>query len=91
MASVSLNFATSDYFSMLLHADKRSHAALEMLVDDLHADKERTIGKFLCHSGSEDFLWGLVKLLGNQNSRYASIIILNVIYNDSINTNYNEA
>lgn len=64
-----LNWAVNDYFAMLLHRDKRSHAALEMLVDDLHTDKESTISTFLCHSGSEDFLWGLVRLLGNTNSR----------------------
>ncbi len=64
-----LNWENNDYFSLLMLRDKRAHAALEMLVDDLHADKERSIGKFLCHSGSEDFLWGLVYLLGNTNSR----------------------
>ncbi|KAK3755553.1 hypothetical protein RRG08_012775 [Elysia crispata] len=51
-------------------ADRRSHSALEMLVDDLHAEKERTISTFLCHSGSEDFLWGLVRLLGNDTPRF---------------------
>ena len=64
-----LNWVANDYFSMLIQRDKRAHVALEMLVDDLHSDKERTIGKFLQHSGSEDFLWGLVRLLGNTNSR----------------------
>ena len=58
-----------DYFSLLLHRDKRSSVALEKLVDDIHCDKERTINSFLCHSGSEDFLWGLVDLLGNKNAR----------------------
>ena len=66
---MALNWNAGDYFSMLMHRDKRSHAALEMLVDDLHANKEKTINRFLCHSGSEDFLWGLVKLLGNSNPR----------------------
>ncbi|XP_053381266.1 uncharacterized protein LOC123564877 isoform X2 [Mercenaria mercenaria] len=60
-----------DYFSMLMCNDKRSFTALEMLVDDLHADKERTVNTFLCHSGSEDFLWGLVRLLGNDTPRVA--------------------
>ena len=54
---------------MLMSRDKRSHAALEMLVDDLHTDKDRSINRFLTHPGSEDFLWGLVKLLGNSNAR----------------------
>lgn len=60
-----------DYFSLLMFNDKRSFTALEMLVDDLHADKERTVNTFLCHSGSEDFLWGLVHLLGNDTPRVA--------------------
>ena len=36
---------------------------------DLHTDKERSINRFLTHSGSEDFLWGLIRLLGNKNAR----------------------
>lgn len=63
------NWMTEDYFSQLICSDRRSHTALEMLVDDLHCEKERTITTFLCHSGSEDFLWGLVKLLGNDMPR----------------------
>ena len=66
---MALNWKKNDYFSLLMHGDKRSHAALEMFVDDLHADKGNSISKFLGHSGSEDFLWGLVRLLGNSNSR----------------------
>lgn len=63
------NWANGDYFSELMCTDKRAHVALELLVDDLHANKDRTITKFLCHSGSEDFLWGLVRLLANDNPR----------------------
>ncbi|XP_066293639.1 uncharacterized protein [Branchiostoma lanceolatum] len=58
-----------EYFSSLLCKDKRSHEALEMLVSDLHADKEGTVNTFLSHSGSEDFLWGLVRLLDTDNPR----------------------
>eukprot|EP00058_Branchiostoma_floridae_P007032 XP_002592520.1 hypothetical protein BRAFLDRAFT_69036 [Branchiostoma floridae] len=58
-----------EYFSSLLCKDKRSHEALEMLVSDLHADKEGTVSTFLSHSGSEDFLWGLVRLLDTDNPR----------------------
>ncbi|RUS79908.1 hypothetical protein EGW08_012346 [Elysia chlorotica] len=65
------NWIREDYFAQLMCADRRSHSALEMLVDDLHAEKERTISTFLCHSGSEDFLWGLVRLLGNDTPRVA--------------------
>ncbi|XP_033764202.1 uncharacterized protein LOC117345255 isoform X3 [Pecten maximus] len=65
------NWCKEDYFSLLISTDKKAHAALEMLVDDLHADKEATIGTFLSHSGAEDFLWGLVRLLGCDNPRVA--------------------
>ena len=64
-----LSDASNEYLSSLLHSDKRGSLALEKLVDGIHCDKERTINNFLCHSGSEDFLWGLVHLLGNKNSR----------------------
>ena len=67
---MALNWTKNDYFSMLMSTDRRAHAALEMMVDDLHTDKDKTITRFLCHSGSEDFLWGLVRLLGNKNPRY---------------------
>ena len=40
-----------------------------MIVDDLHNGKEITIEKFLSHCGSEDFLWGLVKLMSYSDSR----------------------
>ena len=38
-------------------------------MDDLHADKEATISKFLNHCGSEDFLWGIVNLMANESLR----------------------
>ncbi|XP_059146358.1 uncharacterized protein LOC131933809 [Physella acuta] len=65
------NWTKLDYFSQLMSRDPRSFAALEMLVDDLHAEKERTISTFLSHSGLEDFLWGLVRLIGNETTRVA--------------------
>ncbi|XP_050389238.1 uncharacterized protein LOC126808515 isoform X1 [Patella vulgata] len=65
------NWNKEDYFPHLLRTDSTSHAALEKLVDDLHAEKDRTISSFLCHSGSEDFLWGLVRLLGEDITRVA--------------------
>lgn len=66
------NWLTDEYFGRLIRGDKKSHQALEMLVDDLHTSKDMTIGRFLCHSGSEDFLWGLVRLLGSDIPRYSS-------------------
>ncbi|XP_071156057.1 uncharacterized protein [Mytilus edulis] len=67
----SCNWSKEDYFPALIHADKRSHQALEFFVDDLHAEKEATITTFLSHSGAEDFLWGLAKLLGSESPRVA--------------------
>ena len=32
-------------------------------------NKELTIEQFLCHCGSEDFLWGIVKLMSSENLR----------------------
>lgn len=32
-------------------------------------NKELTIKQFLCHCGSEDFLWGIVKLMSSENLR----------------------
>ena len=68
---MSCSWMKEDYFALLMLTDKRAHGALEMLVDDLHTEKEKSVNAFLCHSGSEDFLWGLVRLLGNDNSRYS--------------------
>ncbi|KAK2186772.1 hypothetical protein NP493_189g01018 [Ridgeia piscesae] len=68
---MTLNWTSKEYFASLICRDDRANAALEMLVDDLHAAKDRTIRAFLCHSGSEDFLWGLVRLLGSDNARVA--------------------
>ncbi|ESP04761.1 hypothetical protein LOTGIDRAFT_155985 [Lottia gigantea] len=68
---MALNWKKSDYFPDLLRKNKESHLALEKLVDDLHTEKEKTISSFLCHSGSEDFLWGLVYLLGEDITRVA--------------------
>lgn len=34
-----------------------------------NVDKEQTIEKFLAHCGSEDFLWGIVKLMSSENLR----------------------
>ena len=65
-----LNWIENDYFSKLIYGDKRSNEGLELLVEDLHADKDSTINTFLAHSGCEDFLWGLVKLLGSDNARF---------------------
>ena len=66
---MSLHLAKRDYLADLIHRDKRAQLALEMLVDDIHVNKDVTVYKFLSHSGSEDFLWGILRLLSNGNSR----------------------
>ena len=38
-------------------------------MDDIHVNKELTIKQFLTHCGSEDFLWGIVKLMSSENLR----------------------
>ncbi|KAJ8038844.1 Usherin [Holothuria leucospilota] len=67
---MSLNWRQGDYFRLLLEDDAKSYA-LEMLVDDLHRDKRNTVNAFLGHFGSEDFIWGLVRLLASENARTA--------------------
>lgn len=69
---MSIPWGGSEYLSALMCGDKRSHSALERLVDDLHSDKDQAVNTFLSHSGSEDFLWGLVKLVANGNSRFVN-------------------
>ncbi len=54
----------------LINRDKRSQQALEMLVDDIHVNKDVVVQRFLAHSGSEDFLWGILRLLTHSNSRF---------------------
>ncbi|CAG5115519.1 unnamed protein product, partial [Candidula unifasciata] len=65
------NWVNEDYFANLRCNDRRAHGALEMLVNDLHTAKERTVSTFLSYSGSEDLLWSLVQLLGNDIARVA--------------------
>lgn len=65
---MSLKWRQGDYFRLLLEDDAKSYA-LEMLVDDLHRDKKNTVNAFLAHFGSEDFIWGLVRLLASENAR----------------------
>ena len=61
--------SAKEYIGHLLLTDnRRSHAALEMLVDDLHSNKDATIMKLLDHVGSEDYLWSIFRLLANNDS-----------------------
>lgn len=71
---MTLNWRREEYFESLLAQpdDVESHRALELLVDDIHKDKAKTINAFLTHYGSEDFLWGIVRLLAvEHNARVA--------------------
>lgn len=68
---MTLNWRQDEYFESLLAQpdDPEAHRALELLVDDIHKDKEKTINAFISHYGSEDFLWGIVRLLAEKNAR----------------------
>ncbi|XP_033096013.1 uncharacterized protein LOC117100434 isoform X3 [Anneissia japonica] len=68
---MALNWRKKEYFQLLISGGEDAHAALELLVDDLHKDKPRTVTSFLDHCGSEDFLWGLVYMLRHKNTRVA--------------------
>ena len=68
-----------DYFTYLLKDLDSACSALEYMVDDLHLDKDHTVGIFLDHAGSEDFLWSLVKFLGNSNPRYGLVYALRLL------------
>nr|XP_006819045.1 PREDICTED: uncharacterized protein LOC102807909 [Saccoglossus kowalevskii] len=68
---MSLHWREHEYFPLLMQDSEESHVALEYFVDDLHKEKTRTITSFMCHSGSEDFLWGLIHLLSSKNPRVA--------------------
>ncbi|XP_067940759.1 uncharacterized protein [Watersipora subatra] len=79
--SSSYHWRKKDYFALLLNGEAAGCSALEFLVDDLHQCKELTVHTFLSHAGSEDFLWSLVRFLGNSNPRIAgnSAFILGTI------------
>lgn len=69
MSKEQFHWNVEDYFPRLIQSQKAAVSALEFLVDDIHVNKELTIDKFLEHYGSEDFLWGLVKLMSSENLR----------------------
>lgn len=57
-------------FELLLSANKdKCFAALDSLVEELNANKKRTVSKFLSHEGSEDFLWALVGMVASSVQR----------------------
>ena len=60
---------TDAYFSDILSTDSRSYTALELFVEDLHANKHQTIQLFMRHHCSEEFLCSLFRLLGCKNAR----------------------
>lgn len=58
--------------SLFRHNNETSFV-LERLVREIHSDKELCSYMFLNHPGSEDMLWGLLKLLDSNDSRYVSL------------------
>ena len=51
-------------------------SCLDELVKNINEIKEKAIYDFLNDSGSEDFLWSLIKLLSSDDLRYSLLIIL---------------
>ncbi|KXJ13637.1 Usherin [Exaiptasia diaphana] len=62
--------------SLFRHNNETSFV-LERLVREIHSDKELCSYMFLNHPGSEDMLWGLLKLLDSNDSRFNPLDILN--------------
>ena len=55
--------------SLINHDDEKTPDAIEKLVHEFHTDKELCCYQLLNHSGSEDILWGIVRLLGSKDPR----------------------
>ena len=53
----------------LFRHNNETASVLERLVREIHTDKELCSYMFLNHPGSEDMLWGLLRLLNNSDSR----------------------
>ena len=74
---MNLNWRRTDYFTFLVnvHDNRKSQAAIELLIDDLHSDKNATLTHLLGHCGSEDILWGIVRLLASSNQRLEECVV----------------
>jgi len=75
---MTVNWRKANYFVSFIKAPdlRKSHAALELLIDDLHSDKNATILHLLSYCGSEDVLWGIVRLLASDNQRFEGLFIM---------------
>ena len=51
------------------HDDGKTPEAIERLVDELREDRELCCYQLLNHPGSEDILWGIVRLLASKNAK----------------------
>ena len=51
------------------HDDEKTPGAIERLVDELRDDKELCCYQLLNHPGSEDILWGIVRLLAFKDAK----------------------
>lgn len=72
---MSVSHSVNNFESILSSDLETQRNCLEKLVEDLNEIKEKTIYNFLNDSGSEDFLWSLVKLLASDDKRF-------VVFND---------
>ena len=65
----------------LIKHDEKTPEALENLVDELHNDKELAAYQLLNHPGSEDLLWGIIRLLASKDPRYKNpVFVLTVSF-----------
>ena len=53
---------------LINHDEEKTPEAIERLVDELHHDKELCCYQLLNHSGSEDILWGIMRLLAYKDA-----------------------
>ena len=54
---------------LINHDDEKTPEAVERLVDEFHNDKELCCYQLLNHPGSEDILWGIVRLLASKDAK----------------------
>ena len=54
---------------LINHDGDKTADALEELVDEIHEDKELCCYQLLNHPGSEDILWGIIRLIGSKDER----------------------
>lgn len=54
---------------LINHDEEKTPEALERLVEEFHDEKELCCYQMLNHPGSEDILWGIIRLLACKDPR----------------------